>query len=378
MKIFHCDHCNHRVFFENTQCMQCGHLLAYLPDGAQMGSLDPIDGRLWRSPLPNTSGQTYRQCANYAEQEVCNWAVVASDPRAICVSCRLTRVIPDLAVPEHREAWYRFEVAKRRLVYELLRMELPLANKQDDSAAGLAFDLLADDSAAGQSPVLTGHANGIITVNVAEANDAERERRRAQLHEPYRTLLGHLRHESGHYYWDRLIKGSQWLAAFRELFGDEREDYAAALQHHYEIRPTASSLKRFVSAYAGTHPWEDWAETWAHYLHMTDTLETAAACGVSIRSRRAAEPLLRKVPGRVGAPPASFDRLIDCWFPLTGVLNNLNRGLGLPDAYPFVLSTLAVQKLRFVHETITATRARLRYPESGAGLRRAARQRACA
>jgi hypothetical protein len=171
MKLFHCDHCDHRVFFENTQCMQCGHLLAYLPDCGQMGSLDPIDGRLWRSLLPNTSGQTYRQCANYVEQEVCNWAVVASDPHAICVSCRFTRVIPDLAVPEHRDAWYRFEVAKRRLVYELLRMELPLVNKQDDSAAGLAFDLLADDSAAGRSPVLTGHAHGIITVNVAEAND---------------------------------------------------------------------------------------------------------------------------------------------------------------------------------------------------------------
>ena len=130
--------------------------------------------------------------------------------------------------------------------------------------------------------------------------------------------------------------------------------------------------------YASTHPWEDWAETWAHYLHMTDTLETAAACGVSIRSRRAAEPLLRNVPGRVGAPRASFDRLIDSWFPLTGVLNNLNRGLGLPDAYPFVLSTLAVQKLRFVHDTVTATGARLRYPESGAGVHGAARQRACA
>jgi hypothetical protein len=257
-------------------------------------------------------------------------------------------------------------------------MELPLVNKQDDSAAGLAFDLLADESAAGQSPVLTGHANGIITVNVAEANDAERERRRAQLHEPYRTLLGHLRHESGHYYWDRLIKGSQRLGAFRELFGDERQDYAAALQHHYEIRPAARSLTRFVSAYASTHPWEDWAETWAHYLHMTDTLETAAACGVSIRSRRAAEPLIRNVPGRVAAPPASFDRLIESWFPLTSVMNNLNRGLGLPDAYPFVLSTLAVQKLRFVHDTVTATRAGLPVPESGAALRGSARQQACA
>ena len=87
---------------------------------------------------------------------------------------------------------------------------------------------------------------------------------------------------------------------------------------------------------------------------MTDTLETAAACGLSLRPPRADEPSLKRRPAD-GQPRASFDRMIDDWFPLTYVLNNLNRGLGLPDGYPFVLSPPAIEKLRFVHETIKDT-----------------------
>ena len=351
MRVFHCSHCDQVVFFENSQCINCGHVLAYLPDVAQIGSLDPLDGGLWSSPVA-TPGQTYRQCANYVGQQVCNWAVVAADPQPLCVSCRLTRMIPDMVVPEHRDAWYRLEAAKRRLVHTLRALRLPLLSKHDDQDAGLAFDFLSDDPTAGETQVLTGHLNGVVTVSVAEANDSERERRRTQLHEPYRTLIGHFRHESGHYYWDRLIRDDARLAAFRELFGDERQDYAQAIQRHYETGPTASWFEHFVSAYAGSHPWEDWAETWAHYLHMTDTLETVAACGVAIRPRRPNEPSLREAPGRAGSPAASFDRLIDSWFPITYALNNLNRGLGLPDAYPFVLSPPAIDKLRFVHDTV--------------------------
>ena len=354
MKIFHCDHCDHVVFFENTQCVHCGHLLAFLPDVSRMGSLDPVDAGLWRSPLPEMNERTYRQCANYTDQQVCNWAVVASDPESLCVACRLTRVIPDLAIPEHRDAWCRLEAAKRRLVYTLLGMGLPLVSKQHDAVAGLEFDFLSDAPTVDQPPVLTGHADGVITVNVAEANDSERERRRAQLHEPYRTLLGHFRHESGHYYWNWLISGSDRLTAFRELFGDERQDYGEALRRYYETGPVANWFDRFVSAYACSHPWEDWAETWAHYLHMTDALETAAECGLSIRPRRSGEPSLRQIPKWRGSSPAFFNRLIDSWFPLTYVLNNLNRGLGLPDAYPFVLSPPAIEKLRFVHQTVAA------------------------
>jgi hypothetical protein len=190
-------------------------------------------------------------------------------------------------------------------------------------------------------------------VNVAEADDAERERRRNTLGEPYRTLIGHFRHEVGHYYWSRLVENRPVLAQFRVLFGNEEDDYAAALVRHYESGPTADWQQRFVSAYASAHPWEDWAETWAHYLHMTDTLETAAACGLSIKPRRSGEPAV----GRVPAPAASsgaFERMIAGWHPVTYLLNNLNRGLGLADAYPFVLSPPAIEKLRFVHEVIAA------------------------
>jgi hypothetical protein len=262
-------------------------------------------------------------------------------------------VIPDLSVAGHKQAWYKLEVAKRRLVYSLLALRLPVQNRIDDPQGGLAFEFLADP-APPDPPVLTGHAGGVITINIAEADDAERERRRTALHEPYRTLLGHVRHEVGHYYWDRLIAGSDRLDGFRARFGDERIDYAAALQQHYRAGPAPDWQGRFVTAYASAHPWEDWAETWAHYLHMTDTLETAAACGVSIRPPRPDEPVLTRVPATAGSPDAPFDRLMGSWFPLTYVLNNLNRGLGLPDGYPFVLSPAAIDKLRFVHDTITS------------------------
>jgi hypothetical protein len=204
---------------------------------------------------------------------------------------------------------------------------------------------------------MTGHSGGVITISLAEADDAERERRRNALREPYRTLLGHMRHESGHYYWTRLVEDTDRLDAFRAQFGDERDDYAAALQGHYTNGPVADWQTRFVTAYASAHPWEDWAETWAHYLHIADTLETAAACGVSIRPRRGDEPALPKVPDTAGTPATSFDRLMASWYPLTYLLNNLNRGLGLADGYPFVLSPPAVEKLRFVHDTVTGLNA---------------------
>jgi hypothetical protein len=354
MRIFHCDHCEHLLFFENHACVSCGRRLAFLPDIAEIGSLDPGDQDTWVSPLAGASSGGYRLCANYTTQNVCNWAIPADDPEPLCRSCRLTTVIPDLTVPGNAEAWYRLEVAKRRLVYTLLHLRLPVANKSDDPETGLAFEFLANPRDPGAPPVLTGHAGGVITINLAEADDAERERRKQALHEPYRTLLGHVRHEVGHYYWERLIQNSDRLAAFRALFGDESADYGSALQAHYESGPPADWQARFVSAYAAAHPWEDWAETWAHYLHMTDTLETAKACGVSIRPRRRDEPSTPRVPEAAGSPEAAFDRLMASWFPLTYALNNLNRGLGVADAYPFILSEPAIEKLRFVHDVVAS------------------------
>jgi hypothetical protein len=351
VRIFHCDHCENLVFFENTRCLRCGHLLAFLPDLMEIGSLDAVGEGTWQSPHPAASGRTYRLCANYSGAQVCNWAVDATRADTLCESCQLTTTIPDLTVEGQQTTWYKLEAAKRRLVYTLMNLRLPIEPRAREPH-GLAFEFLAEP-AEGQPPVLTGHTGGVITIALAEADDAERERRRTALGEPYRTLLGHMRHESGHYYWTRLIEGSDRHEAFRTQFGNERDDYSAALSRYYANGPAADWQMRFVSAYASAHPWEDWAETWAHYLHIADTLETAAACGVSIRPRRRDEPALPKVPEAAGTAATSFDALMASWYPLTYLLNNLNRGLGQVDAYPFVLSPPAVEKLRFVHDTVS-------------------------
>ncbi len=356
MKIFHCDHCGHLLLFENTRCVGCGHTVAYLPDVRLVGSLDADGPENWRSPLPRAAESGYRLCENYKNEAVCNWAVRAEEESLLCISCRTTRVIPSLSDPSHRAIWYRLEVAKRRLLFTLIELGLPMPNRLEDPVRGLTFDFLADADP-GAPPVLTGHCGGVITVNIAEADDAERERRRSAMGEPYRTLLGHMRHESGHYYWDRVIAGTPEIDEFRSLFGDERADYDAALRAYYQNGACTDWQERFVSAYATSHPWEDWAETWAQYLHMVDTLETAAACGLSLTPRRRDEPTTPTIPSPVSAHPAAFSDLIDSWFPLTYVLNNLNRGLGHADAYPFVLSPSAIAKLKFVDDVVGRARA---------------------
>ncbi len=353
MKVFHCDHCDHLLFFESVRCVRCEHPLAYLPDLGVTGSLDSLGKDLWKSPLARAEGKTYRLCQNYTEHNVCNWALPADDDNPYCQSCRLTRVIPDLAPTGNKEAWYKLEVAKRRLLYTLLALKLPIASKQDQEATGLAFEFLADPTDPDAPAVLTGHSNGLITVNIAEADDAERERRRHQMREPYRTVLGHFRHEIGHYYWDVLVKDGPALDRFRELFGDEREDYGQALDRYYKTGAHPDWQERFISAYATAHPWEDWAETWAHYLHMTDTLETAIGCGLSVKPKRVGEPVMKPETKAVAPTPSAFEAMLSDWHALTYVLNNLNRGLGLADGYPFVISAPVIEKLRFVHEVVS-------------------------
>ncbi len=351
MKVFHCDDCQQLVFFENIRCVSCDHAWAYLPDREDMAAVEPVGAGLWKIASPAAGGKTYRLCANYCRENVCNWAVPSDDPNPLCQSCRLTRVIPDLSHDGSREAWYRLEVAKRRLIYSLRGLGLPLANRTDDPERVLAFEFLADTDTPGA--VLTGHGGGVITVNLGEADDVERERRRINMHEPYRTLLGHFRHEIGHDYWDRLIRDGAFLNEFRQQFGDEQPHYEAALQRHDSAGAPADWRQRYISAYASAHPWEDWAETWAHYLNMVDTLETAAACGLALRPRRSDEPALQPDRSLVpGGRSESFDKMIERWFPLTFVLNNLNRGLSLPDGYPFILSTPVIDKLRFVHQVV--------------------------
>lgn len=346
MRLFHCDHCGQLLFFENVNCLGCGRALAYVPELGDLMSLDKRpagenDNR-WTSPL---SGTAFRLCENYTRHMVCNWALPEDDASALCRSCRLTTTIPNLSESGNVGLWYKLEVAKRRLVYTLDKLGLPLDDKVASPEIGLAFEFLDD--------VLTGHKQGTITVNLKEADDAERVKRRIELREPYRTLLGHFRHESGHYYWDRLVQGTPRLQPFRALFGDEQSDYQEALKRNYEEGPPPGWQESFVSAYAAMHPWEDWAETWAHYLHMIDALETSAACGVTIDPPRRDEPTLRAVPNPVSDEDVSFDKMMAGWTTITYVLNNLNRGLGIEDAYPFVLSPKSTAKLRFVHDTIT-------------------------
>jgi len=357
VKTFHCTHCQQLVFFENTHCLNCGYALAYLPDRNVMAAVQQGADGLWRYEGPGGQVRAYRLCANYDRENVCNWAVPQGDAQALCRSCRLTHVIPDLSVPGNPYAWYRLEAAKRRLVYTLLGLGLPLAGKNDPNDpgdTGVEIQFLADSPSGDGRRVLTGHENGLITINVAEADDVRREQQRQLQNELYRTLLGHFRHEIGHYYWDRLIQGSPRLEAFRQLFGDERADYQQALQTHYRNGPPAHWENNFISAYAACHPWEDWAESWAHFMHMTDALETAAEVGLSLKPGRADEPSM-EIPSNPLSPRAhNFERMVEDWMPLTYVLNNLNRALGLADSYPFVLSAPVAAKLRFIHETIHA------------------------
>lgn len=358
MNVFHCGNCEAVVFFHNDQCLNCGARLAFLPDAGTMTSIAPDGETYWVPQGRKLRRRRYRLCEHNAVDGFCNWLVPAADDHPQCISCRLTRTIPALEEPGHHEAWVKLEAAKRRLIYSLLQLRLPLADTRADPEHGLVFEFLADPppGSGDSAPVLTGHAGGVITINIAEADDAERERRRLQLHEPYRTLLGHFRHESGHYYWDRLIAGSERLHRFRELFGDERADYAQAAQRHYEHGAPPDWPKSFVSAYATMHPWEDWAETWAHYLHLFDTIDTAANNGLRLRPPRRGEPALDLVLRGRSLSELPFDELLAKWPPLTYLLNNLSRSLGQGDVYPFVLPAPAIEKLRFVHETVHGLR----------------------
>ena len=351
MKTFRCDHCGHPLFFENVQCLQCGSALAFLPDRLALCAIEPVrEGEdLWRRKARRRKGadRRYRLCHNHTEHQACNFAVQADDPNPLCVSCRQTRVLPDLSSPENHDRWYRIEIAKRRLFYTLAKLGLVRADAVDGMRDGPQFQFLQDQPG---HQVMTGHLNGLITLNVVEADDPERVRRRVEMHEPYRTLLGHLRHESGHYYWDLLIRDAGQGEAFREVFGDESQDYGDALARHYAAGGAPTGWEdQHVSAYASSHPWEDWAETWAHYLHMVDLLETAASFHTRL-----------EVPGsdsdEVDNPfelkSVDFDLLVEQWVPVTLLLNSLNRSLGQDDAYPFALSPGALRKLRYVHDVI--------------------------
>lgn len=351
MKTLTCSACGTRVYFENTTCLACGHSLGFESVTLTMAALEPVapDGGLFRKvridSAPKDIASDVRFCEN-ASHGTCNWLVPAEVQAPLCKACACNRTIPNLSEPGRLEAWREVEQAKKRLVYSLLRLGLPLDGGADGTEPPLTFDFVAK--------ALTGHENGVITLDVLEADSVERERRRQMFAEPYRSLLGHLRHESGHYYWMLLVERGGAIEEFRAIFGDERQDYQSALTDYYATGAPANWPDSHVSSYASSHPWEDWAETWAHYLHMVDAVETAEAEGMEPRAAGllfgAAWPFKKyDVYQQV-----NFDTLMERWVPLSLALNNVSRSFGHHDFYPFVISAAARAKLAFVHRLVRA------------------------
>ncbi|MGO9356251.1 MAG: putative zinc-binding metallopeptidase [Xanthobacteraceae bacterium] len=347
MRLFKCAVCAQLLYFENTRCEKCGHVLGYEPDQNRLLPLKP-EGTQWRS----ASGQEapYKFCINNSHG-VCNWLIAADSADGFCVACRHNGMIPDLSQSRNVVNWQKIEAAKHRLFYTLLRLKLPLRTRDRDPQ-GLLFNFLADPPFDSGKRVMTGHDSGLITLSISEAEDSERERRRSIMGEPYRTLLGHFRHEVGHYFWDRLVRDRNDQASFRNVFGDETVDYQRGLDNYYRWGAPGDWQNNYVSAYATSHPWEDFAETWAHYLHILDTMEMARAFNLHVAPRLddtgALEALIDFDPYQL----EDFAAIVDNWLPISFAMNNLNRCMGQPDLYPFVLSPAVIDKLSFVHRLV--------------------------
>ncbi|MDD2882590.1 MAG: putative zinc-binding metallopeptidase [Rhodoferax sp.] len=359
VRVYHCQ-CGRPTFFRNSTCLACNTPLGYHPEQATLLPLKPgVEPGTWVDW--QTDGPAYDRCANLHTAAACNWLLPVGERQVheqLCRACRLNRTIPDLADPKHPdngELWGRIELAKRRLVSALLVMGLPVASREtEDTESGLMFDFLrATDDA---SPVMTGHHKGLITLNITEADHAKREFTRQALNEPYRTLLGHFRHEVGHYYWDRLVAGTEWVNPCRTLFGDERRDYAASLKAHYKKGPRQDWQQHFVSSYASVHPFEDWAECWAHYMHMRDTVDTAMSFGLSVDADQLEfTPFTLDALYQADHPEAVlFLAFLNHWRQLTMLLNGMSRAMGQADFYPFVLANDVVAKLHFIHLVVSA------------------------
>ena len=359
MKLFACQHCNHLVYFENVTCAKCGYALGYLPDLEDMSAVLP-DGPYWLALA--APQRRFRFCQNW-ELRACNWLVDATLGQELCMACRHNQTVPDVSDPLRLQQWVKIEDAKRRLIYSLLKFGLPLLAAGDGSRESLVFQFLAEMP--DRKKIMTGHENGLITIALKEADDSEREKLRNKIGETYRTLIGHFRHEVGHYYWDLLVRDGDRLGEFRTVFGDERQDYSQALSRHYQTGPPLNWQDDFVSAYASMHPWEDFAETWAHYFHIVDTLEIAYAFGISVAARTATDEDIAASVDRNPYNATTLESLVSAWVPLSLALNSMNRGMGQPDLYPFVLTPPALKKLGYVHELIRVcdVRGRIKHKE---------------
>jgi len=344
MQHFHCD-CGNPLFFGSSTCLKCGQEVGFDPKAGEMVTLG--------------EDSFYKRCANGSQYGVCNWAV-SRDPAlglGLCLACQMNRVIPDLRVDRNRMLWGRMEQAKRRMIYTLMRLGIRVSAPGGGRKDSLAFDII---STVANPDVTTGHLNGVITVNLEEADDTYRQINRQQLGENSRTLLGHFRHESAHYLWQRFLSNLNWddplRLAFRARFGDEWLDYATALKMHYDRGLVKGWEQQYISSYAASHPWEDWAETWAHYLQIVDGLETCESLGIDVR--HLSLPLVM-LPGEAGTLPEMLPQVgtldgsclgwLQRWMCLSPVLNEISNSLGEQPLYPFVISVPVAQKLRLAH-----------------------------
>lgn len=335
MRRFFC-HCGQEVFFDNTYCNRCNSILGFDPEQQKLISIEPDKGQFRSVKSPE---KHYKRCMHHQHQMQCNWLLSIDDHFTQCLSCRLTRVIPNQAYPYNVKRWAVLEAAKRRMIYSLLRLGLPIDQWPAEASQTIQFHFLEDQLSNphdGQEQVLSGHAGGIITLNASEADSSYREATREAMNEPYRTLLGHFRHEIGHFYWEKLIKDQSLYSDFKAIFGDDTVDYSQALTTYYETGPPEDFQQQYISAYASAHALEDWAETWAHYLLMHETLETAVAFDVI----------------RQPESDREFSLWLSEWMELVVVLNALNRSIGNADAYPFVISATVQKKLQFIHDLV--------------------------
>jgi hypothetical protein len=350
--------CERPVYFNNSVCLGCKADLGFEPELQLVCSLAPGPEKgTWTVDVEDENQIPWKRCENFHSPAGCNWLVRAEEEETLCRSCRLNNTIPSLDDPNNCLWWRKIENAKRRLVAQLLNLDLPLASKvAEDTERGVMFDFLRSPKKGPR--VLTGHANGLITINVEEADDSIREKTRHEMGEPYRTLLGHFRHEIGHYYWDRLVADTSWHEKFRELFGDEREDYAEALKRNYEQGPPPNWADTYITSYAAVHPWEDWAESWAHFMHLFDSLDTALRFGLrGEHVEQTVEPFkIEDLYDPEASDAEQIILLVNSWVQLTTVLNELSRSMGQHDFYPFIMSRTVLRKLHFIQMIVREIR----------------------
>lgn len=344
MKRFYCQ-CGHEIFFQDLYCMKCGRDVGYAPEVQTMWSGEISQESGFKAKL-NDQEVFFKLCENRYSAVECNWLVADDDANCQCLSCRTTRTIPDLSMPKNPKRWRELELAKRQLFNSLLDMNLMIC--KEPSGGCLQFDFLEDkrsNPSVTLEHVLTGHHNGLITLNAAEADEGFIHTMKEQMQERYRTLLGHFRHEIGHYFWTKLVRLDKDFKRFREVFGDERADYAEALQMYYDSGARNYWRSKFITPYASSHPHEDWAETWAHYMHIVDTLETAKSYGISVYEPKEND----------------FNDWFAEWERVAQIMNALNRSMGLADPYPFTVSVIVEGKLRLIDELIEAYNVQITY-----------------